>query len=478
MGNKIQIRRGVVADLPALDTGEPGLCTDTGQVYIGNGGSNVLLGGTGVTHVAITLDTNADSLLSLTGQQVGLDAQAANLVLAGPTSGSPAAPTFRALVLADLPQLTNGQLYIGVTGSAPVAATLTGTANQIIVTNGVGTITLSAPQDLHTAAVPQFAGLTTAYVKPAADSETGVQIRRADGTTAVVNVDTTNQRVGIGTTGPGNKLGVADAISVGSSYAALTGTNASNGMIIEGNVGIGTTAPGNKLHVSNSVLDTTPIVKFDNSYDSAGAISSLALGLSGPSTFGGDYFYLTSIGNANNDVDFRIEQKFSYESTPRAFLTIKSSGNVGIGTTGPVTLIHGVKTDAVTNTITNILTFDHASSSAPAAGFGGGINLQLKSSTTAAQNAARLAWLWQTATHASRAADVVMYASDYAAEREIWRGRATGSAAAIGFLGATPSPRLSHIADPSGGSTVDAEARAAIGSILTALETFGLVATS
>lgn len=38
---------------------------------------------------------------------------------------------------------TNGQLPIGSTGADPVLATLTGTANQIAVTNGAGTITLS-----------------------------------------------------------------------------------------------------------------------------------------------------------------------------------------------------------------------------------------------------------------------------------------------------------------------------------------------
>lgn len=41
---------------------------------------------------------------------------------------------------------SNGQIPIGSTGADPVLATLTGTANQITVTNGAGSITLSAPQ--------------------------------------------------------------------------------------------------------------------------------------------------------------------------------------------------------------------------------------------------------------------------------------------------------------------------------------------
>jgi len=56
--------------------------------------------------------------------------------------------------------LTNGQLLIGSTGAAPVAAAISGTTNQVIVTNGAGSITLSLPQNIHTAATPTFAGLT------------------------------------------------------------------------------------------------------------------------------------------------------------------------------------------------------------------------------------------------------------------------------------------------------------------------------
>lgn len=55
---------------------------------------------------------------------------------------------------------TNGQLLVGSTGSVPVAATLTGTANEIIVTNGAGTITLSTPQAIGTGSSVSFANLT------------------------------------------------------------------------------------------------------------------------------------------------------------------------------------------------------------------------------------------------------------------------------------------------------------------------------
>ncbi len=62
-------------------------------------------------------------------------------------------------LLTSLGVATNGQIPIGSTGVAPVLATITGTANQITSTPGAGSITLSTPQDIHSAATPTFAGL-------------------------------------------------------------------------------------------------------------------------------------------------------------------------------------------------------------------------------------------------------------------------------------------------------------------------------
>lgn len=69
-------------------------------------GSNTGGSGSGMgpsPHVAVTLDANADTLLSLSTQELGLDTQLANLVFAGPDAGDAAVPTFRALVDADIP---------------------------------------------------------------------------------------------------------------------------------------------------------------------------------------------------------------------------------------------------------------------------------------------------------------------------------------------------------------------------------------
>jgi len=157
---------------------------------------------------------------------------------------------------------------------------------------------------------------------------------------------------------------------------------------------------------------------------------------------------------------------------------LDATGRLGIGTVAPSAQVHALLTSAATNAVANVVTIGHDTSGTAAAGFGAGLAFQLESSTTAAQNAARIQALWYEATHATFKGDLVGTAYDAGGEREGWRVRGAGSAAAIGFLGATPAARIAHVADPAGGGTVDAEARTAINSILATLETFGFHATS
>jgi hypothetical protein len=60
MANKIQIKRGNIADIPILDSGEFGFTIDTEEVYIGTGSSNIQI----LTSDDIYTNSNVDSHLS------------------------------------------------------------------------------------------------------------------------------------------------------------------------------------------------------------------------------------------------------------------------------------------------------------------------------------------------------------------------------------------------------------------------------
>jgi trimeric autotransporter adhesin len=96
--------------------------------------------------------------------------------------------------------LTNGQVLIGSTGAAPVAATLTGTTNQINIANGAGSITLSLPQSIATTSSPTFANLNltpSGYLDTTTAGTLAIGTSRAN----VINIGNSGSTVNIqGTT--------------------------------------------------------------------------------------------------------------------------------------------------------------------------------------------------------------------------------------------------------------------------------------
>lgn len=91
----------------------------------------------------------------------------------------------------------NGALLIG-NGTDFTVSTLTGATNRVTVTNGSGTITLSGPQDIHTAASPNFAGLKVGSRTSATASETIIVSPGAGVTGASVKIGFSNSGTGDG----------------------------------------------------------------------------------------------------------------------------------------------------------------------------------------------------------------------------------------------------------------------------------------
>jgi hypothetical protein len=110
-----------------------------------------------------------------------------------------------------------------------------------------------------------------------------------------------NNKVGIGTNNPTNKLTVSGSTSIGESY--INTTSPSNGLIVQGNVGIGTTLPGAKLQVNGNVSGSSFTSSISNAVGFLGTSSwatnaTNALQLGG--TAAADYVTLTGTQNLTN----------------------------------------------------------------------------------------------------------------------------------------------------------------------------------
>jgi len=121
--------------------------------------------------------------------------------------------------------------------------------------------------------------------------------------------------MGLGTPTPANRLDVEGGVAIGANYA---GTNIApaNGLLVEGSVGIGTASPSEPLHIVDSLFST---VLLDRTSGSQVTLS--AQGSAG------------QVGTANA-FPFRLLSN----NTVR--LTVTPTGDVGVGTTGPLAKLH------------------------------------------------------------------------------------------------------------------------------------------
>ena len=187
--------------------------------------------------------------------------------------------------------------------------------------------------------------------------------------TSTLKVDTSNNRVGIGTTTPAQLLEVkgsgaksrftrsgsagtaveyyyggnqAGGIQVQSTGLGFAGAARENDLFIktDGNVGIGTSSPSYKFHVVDNSSLTDPesnlgvYYGFLNSNAGVDTGSAIVLGSNNNS---GAAIYAQRIGG-NNEHKLGIQVRNSAGSST-THLTVMGSGNVGIGTSAPSTLL-------------------------------------------------------------------------------------------------------------------------------------------
>jgi hypothetical protein len=153
---------------------------------------------------------------------------------------------------------SNGQFLIG-TGAAYTRAGLTGTANQVIVTSGVGSSTLSLPQSLATTSTPTFTGATLTVPLAIASGGTGNGGAPTNGnlligngaTYTIASLTGTANRVTIAVGSGTTTLSLPQSVAPGASptFAALTlGTPLS---AANGGTGLSTTPSTGVLLIGN-----------------------------------------------------------------------------------------------------------------------------------------------------------------------------------------------------------------------------------
>lgn len=283
-----------------------------------------------------------------------------------------------------------------VTTNANLTGVITSVGNATSIASQTGTGTKFVVDTSPTIITPTIANLIGNKIYPASDSTTAIQINKADNTTNVLNIDTTNGRVGIGTTAP---LGIlelssttipslilrhpteavgstsrirlntgAGALSNGNSMAYISSTitqadpsalkadlkfYVNTGDLITtpamtiadtGNVGIGTTNPGKRLAVRDTAATQAVFYGWDKyssgAYDAGGQIQ-----IGNHATDFGLLSYKGTTGvltleNTYNFDDGDILFKTKTNGTAVNALTIKGTGNVGVGTTSPSGRLH------------------------------------------------------------------------------------------------------------------------------------------
>ena len=280
------------------DGGNPILNVDTTneRVGIGTASPAYALDVAGGDTVAFFDGSNAGyiGVGRSTSNYLRLGVSSANLATIGSTSTSPIGFSINGTELVRLS--ANGTFGIGTTNPTEkleVVGTISGT-------------TLHFGDLLSGSGYAVFRNIT--------DSTTSFQINDADGGNPVFNVDTKNERVGIGTASPGGPLHVVGSSTLATFFDSTGSTNAVTMYLRQ-----------NGQHNDRAV-----ITKQDDDHSSYPDALYIANAVSG--TIEGELIN-------ENDGDWRIR------SNQADIMMLKTGGNVGIGTQSPLARLDVVSTE-------------------------------------------------------------------------------------------------------------------------------------
>ncbi len=244
----------------------------------------------------------------------------------------------------------------GFTGSI----TIQGTANQVSVASGSGTLTLSLPQNIHTGSSPQFTGLTLSGLSNGLVQSSGGVISsgaadRNSGTLFTNNLSVTN-----GGTGAANAIGARSNLGAAASGAngditSLTGLTTA---LSVGQGGTGATTLGsNGVLIGNGTGAISSVVAGGTGLcltSTAGAPSWASCpgsgGVSTVNTFSGAVTVQgtanqVNVNNSAGTITLSLPQNLNTTSSPQ-FSSLTLTGNLavqgGTGTFGTTTVAGGV----------------------------------------------------------------------------------------------------------------------------------------
>jgi hypothetical protein len=277
----------------------------------------------------------------------------ANLIYAGPSSGSAAAAAFRAMALADLPSIATGSVlgYFGAgsgppaatpailintgnsggvlcfTGSSALASSTALTATELIIGGGAG----ACPTSLTGSGVPVlFSGVVTVNaVLPAADGGCDNPVATSNtrcGQGAMANITTGTQDFALGNLAGNNITTGQDDIAIGyNALAQATGLTGNNITAIGANAANGCTgACGNVTAVGQSAGGAS--TGQQNSTFVGNGVGALTCASGGGNVLiGGSSGTDCEASGTNNEVNIAGKTIFEYNQLP----TLTSGGGTG-----------------------------------------------------------------------------------------------------------------------------------------------------